>query len=141
MECLVILCITGLCLCHVVYAQAVIQCAYTLDGWNKASVSLQYQKPKYYHCLTDEFGHFIQKCSQRILVPKGMCPKFNSDSGQMDVFECQSHQNGCPPTHFWSNDAYNCRSRKRYHIGSSCYLCHHFNRRDDNVAKANTRIM
>lgn len=67
-----ILCITGLCLCHVVYAQAVIQCAYTLDGWNKASVSLQYQKPKYYHCLTDEFGHFIQKCSQRILVPKGI---------------------------------------------------------------------
>lgn len=72
MECLVILCITGLCLCHVVYAQAVIQCAYTLDGWNKASVSLQYQKPKYYHCLTDEFGHFNQKCSQRILVPKGI---------------------------------------------------------------------
>lgn len=72
MECPLVLCITGLCFCHVVYAQAVIQCAYTLDGWKKASVSLQCQEPKYYHCLPDEFGRFFQKCSQRVLVPKGI---------------------------------------------------------------------
>lgn len=64
--------IAGLYFCHVVYIQAAAQCAHTLDEWNKASVSLQCQKPKYYHCLPDEFGHFIQKCSQNILVPKGI---------------------------------------------------------------------
>lgn len=71
-ECASFICITGLCLCHVVYVQAVIQCAHTLDEWNRASVLLQCQEPKYYHCLPDENGRLIQKCFQRILVPKGI---------------------------------------------------------------------
>lgn len=100
----IVTCILGLYLCHVVYVQASMQCAHTLDGWNRGSVSLQCQEPKHYHCLPDEFGHFIQKCSNRILVPPGMCPRFNSESGQINVFECQSNQNSCPPNPFWSYD-------------------------------------
>lgn len=68
----IVTCILGLYLCHVVYVQASMQCAHTLDGWNRGSVSLQCQEPKHYHCLPDEFGHFIQKCSNRILVPPGI---------------------------------------------------------------------
>lgn len=71
----IVTCILGLYLCHVVYVQASMQCAHTLDGWNRGSVSLQCQEPKHYHCLPDEFGHFIQKCSNRILVPPGIFKK------------------------------------------------------------------
>lgn len=53
------------------YAQAAIECAHTSNDWNKASAYMQCQKPKYYHCLIDEYGRLIQKCFQRILVPKG----------------------------------------------------------------------
>lgn len=53
------------------YAQAAIECAHTSNDWNKASAYMQFQKPKYYHCLIDEYGRLIQKCFQRILVPKG----------------------------------------------------------------------
>lgn len=53
------------------YAQAAIECAHTSNDWNKASAYMQCQKPKYYHSLIDEYGRLIQKCFQRILVPKG----------------------------------------------------------------------
>lgn len=53
------------------YVQAAIECAHTSNDWKKASAYMQCQKPKYYHCLPDEYGHLIPKCLHRILVPKG----------------------------------------------------------------------
>lgn len=40
-------------------------------GIRQVHIYMQCQKPKYYHCLIDEYGRLIQKCFQRILVPKG----------------------------------------------------------------------
>lgn len=37
-----------------------------------------------------------------------MCPEFNSKVGRIDVFKCQSDENNCPKTIFWSNAVYIC---------------------------------
>lgn len=91
---------------HVVYVQATIQCARTLDEWNKASATLQCQEPNYYHCLKDENGILTQQCLQRVWIQSGMCPEYNSRVGRIDVFRCQSEQKDCPNTIFWSNAVY-----------------------------------
>lgn len=94
-----------LCLCHIAYVNA-FQCARSQDEWNKASASLQCQEPNYYHCLRDENGNLIQQCLQRVWIQNGMCPEFNSRVRRIDVFKCQSDENGCPNTIFWSNAVY-----------------------------------
>lgn len=98
-------CICVLCLCHIAYVHA-IQCARTQDEWNKASASLQCQEPNYYHCLKDENGNLIQQCLQRVWIQNEMCPEFNSRVRRIDVFKCQSDENNCPNTIFWSNAVY-----------------------------------
>lgn len=98
-------CVSLFFLCNIAYVQA-IQCARTQDEWNKASASLQCQEPNYYHCLRDENGILTQKCLQRVWIQNGMCPEFNSRVGRIDVFKCQSDENGCPNTIFWSNAVY-----------------------------------
>lgn len=92
-------------LCHIAYVHA-IQCARTQDEWDRASASLQCQKPNFYHCLKDENGILIQQCLQRVWIQNGMCPEFNSRVGRIDVFQCQSDENNCPNTIFWSNAVY-----------------------------------
>lgn len=94
-----------LCLCHIAYVNA-FQCARSQDEWNKVSASLQCQEPNYYHCLRDENGNLIQQCLQRVWIQNGMCPEFNSRVRRIDVFKCQSDENGCPNTIFWSNAVY-----------------------------------
>lgn len=93
-------------LIDLVYVQATIQCARTLDEWNKASATLQCQEPNYYHCLKDENGILTQQCLQRVWIQNGMCPEYNSKVGKIDVFRCQSEQKNCPNTIFWSNAVY-----------------------------------
>lgn len=105
-HCPVDICKLVFLLFHVVYVQAIIKCARTLDEWNKASATLQCQEPNYYHCLRDENGILTQQCLQRVWIQNGMCPEYNSRVGRIDVFRCQSEQKNCPNTIFWSNAVY-----------------------------------
>lgn len=100
------LCISVVFLYNFAYVQATIQCARTQDEWNKASASLQCQEPNYYHCLRNENGILTQQCLQRVWIQNGMCPEFNSRVRRIDVFRCQSDENNCPSTIFWSNAVY-----------------------------------
>lgn len=59
-------------LIDLVYVKATIQCARTLDEWNKASATLQCQEPNYYHCLKDENGILTQQCLQRVWIQSGI---------------------------------------------------------------------
>lgn len=91
---------------HVVNVQGTIQCARTFDEWNKASASLHCKEPNFYHCLKNENGNFTQHCLQRVWIQEGMCPEFNSRVRRIDVFQCQSDENNCPNTIYWSNAVY-----------------------------------
>nr|XP_022320189.1 uncharacterized protein LOC111122632 isoform X2 [Crassostrea virginica] len=94
--------ILALLLCPCVSSEVVGKCPRTKAEWERESALLHCQEP--YHCVRDDKGHLLQICTQKIWIPKGMCPEYNYQVANIDVTKCASPT--CPESFYWSNTVY-----------------------------------
>ena len=62
----------------------------TKAEWERESVLLHCQEPYHYHCVRDDTGHFMQLCSQKIWIQKGMYMYLCTSNIQISTVDIKS---------------------------------------------------
>ena len=86
----VVLILSALLTCPCVSSEVVGICPRTKAEWERESVLLHCQEPYHYHCVRDDTGHFMQLCSQKIWIQKGMYMYLCTSNIQISTVDIKS---------------------------------------------------
>ncbi|XP_078335700.1 uncharacterized protein LOC111132979 isoform X2 [Crassostrea virginica] len=81
------------------------RCPSTAEAWLKRKGAYICSAPAQYHCMPTQNGDVVEFCEDSIWIEDDYCPRFNTNTGSIDVHLCPV-DSSCPRQHYLSSTVY-----------------------------------